>query len=51
MREQLMRQVRFLHENLLQEGKNRKVACISGDKCFAAVFSGLPLRCYVDGLP
>jgi len=35
----------------LQSGKSEAAACISCNKCFAAVFNGLPLRCYVNGLP
>lgn len=35
----------------LQEGKAHQASCISCNKCFAAVFNHLPLRCYVDGLP
>lgn len=35
----------------LQSGECEAAACISCNKCFAAVFNGLPLRCYVNGLP
>jgi 2,4-dienoyl-CoA reductase-like NADH-dependent reductase (Old Yellow Enzyme family) len=35
----------------LRSGKAESAACISCNKCFAAVFNGLPLRCYVKGLP
>jgi len=35
----------------LQSGESEAAACISCNKCFAAVFNGLPLRCYVNGLP
>jgi len=35
----------------MQQGKTKKAACISCNKCFAAVFNELPLRCYADGLP
>ncbi len=35
----------------MREGKTKEAACISCNKCFAAVFQGLPLRCYADGLP
>ena len=35
----------------LKAGKAEEAACISCNRCFAAVFNGLPLRCYVDGLP
>ncbi len=35
----------------LAEGKASEAACISCNKCFAAVYNQMPLRCYVDGLP
>ncbi len=35
----------------MKQGKTKEAACISCNKCFAAVFNELPLRCYVDGLP
>lgn len=35
----------------MQQGQTHEAACISCNKCFAAVFNGLPLRCYVGGLP
>ncbi|HSO72269.1 MAG TPA: hypothetical protein VLR91_06435, partial [Thermodesulfobacteriota bacterium] len=35
----------------LREGKAEKASCISCNKCFAAIFNNLPVRCYVDGLP
>ena len=35
----------------MKQGKTKEASCISCNKCFAAVFNGLPLRCYVDGLP
>ena len=35
----------------LREGKAEAAACISCNKCFAAIFNNIPLRCYVDGLP
>jgi 2,4-dienoyl-CoA reductase-like NADH-dependent reductase (Old Yellow Enzyme family) len=35
----------------MRQGKTKEAACISCNKCFAAVFNELPLRCYVDGLP
>ncbi len=35
----------------MRQGQTKEAACISCNKCFAAVFNGLPLRCYVDGLP
>jgi 2,4-dienoyl-CoA reductase-like NADH-dependent reductase (Old Yellow Enzyme family) len=35
----------------LKSGKADAASCISCNKCFAAIFNGLPLRCYVDGLP
>jgi len=34
----------------MKQGKTKEASCISCNKCFAAVFNGLPLRCYVDGL-
>lgn len=40
----------FLVKRMIQ-GKTTKASCISCNKCFAAVFNGLPLRCYADGLP
>jgi 2,4-dienoyl-CoA reductase-like NADH-dependent reductase (Old Yellow Enzyme family) len=35
----------------MNQGKTKEASCISCNKCFAAVFNGLPLRCYTDGLP
>ena len=35
----------------IKEGKTKKAACISCNKCVAAIVNGLPLRCYKDGLP
>jgi len=35
----------------LRSGKSESAACVSCNKCFAAVFNGLPLRCYAKGLP
>jgi 2,4-dienoyl-CoA reductase-like NADH-dependent reductase (Old Yellow Enzyme family) len=35
----------------LKSGETTGASCISCNKCFAAVFNGLPLRCYVKGLP
>lgn len=35
----------------MKQGKIKATSCISCNKCFAAVFNGLPLRCYADGLP
>jgi 2,4-dienoyl-CoA reductase-like NADH-dependent reductase (Old Yellow Enzyme family) len=35
----------------LKAGKSVEATCTSCNKCFAAVFNDLPLRCYVDGLP
>jgi 2,4-dienoyl-CoA reductase-like NADH-dependent reductase (Old Yellow Enzyme family) len=40
----------FLPERL-KSGETEAASCISCNKCFAAVSKGLPLRCYVDGLP
>jgi len=34
-----------------KEGQTKKAACISCNKCVAALINDLPLRCYVDGLP
>ena len=34
-----------------REGKQDEAACISCNNCMAALLKGLPLRCYVDGLP
>ena len=33
----------------LRTGKSDAAACVSCNKCFAAVYNGLPLRCYVSG--
>jgi 2,4-dienoyl-CoA reductase-like NADH-dependent reductase (Old Yellow Enzyme family) len=33
----------------LRKGKTDEAACVSCNKCFAAVYNGLPLRCYVSG--
>lgn len=35
----------------MKQGKNQEASCISCNKCLAAIFNGLPLRCYADGLP
>lgn len=35
----------------MKQGSIKEAACISCNKCFAAVFNGLPLRCYTHGLP
>ncbi len=35
----------------MKQGKTKEASCISCNKCFAAVFNSLPLRCYADGLP
>lgn len=35
----------------LREGRVEKASCISCNKCFAAIFNNLPVRCYIDGLP
>ena len=35
----------------MKQGKTKEASCISCNKCFAAVFNGLPVRCYTDGLP
>ncbi len=45
----------FIREPLLvkhfQEGKTTSAACVSCNKCFAAMFNGMPVRCYHKGLP
>lgn len=33
----------------MRTGKTDAAACVSCNKCFAAVYNGLPLRCYVSG--
>jgi 2,4-dienoyl-CoA reductase-like NADH-dependent reductase (Old Yellow Enzyme family) len=35
----------------LKSGETQAAACISCNRCFAAVFKGFPLRCYAGGLP
>lgn len=35
----------------LREGKAEEASCISCNRCLAAIFNNLPLRCYADGLP
>jgi len=44
----------FIREPFLakrfQEGKATEAACISCNRCFAAIGMGLPLRCYVRGI-
>jgi 2,4-dienoyl-CoA reductase-like NADH-dependent reductase (Old Yellow Enzyme family) len=35
----------------IKEGKTKEAACISCNKCVAAVVNDMPLRCYTDGLP
>jgi 2,4-dienoyl-CoA reductase-like NADH-dependent reductase (Old Yellow Enzyme family) len=34
-----------------REGKTKKAACVSCNKCVGAVVNDMPLRCYADGLP
>ncbi|MBN2152304.1 MAG: NADH:flavin oxidoreductase [Candidatus Lokiarchaeota archaeon] len=45
----------FIREPMLakgmKEGRISTVACTSCNNCFAAAASGLPLACYVNGLP
>jgi len=45
----------FIREPFLvkrfKEGKQNEVACISCNNCMVGLMKGLPLRCYVDGLP
>ena len=35
----------------IREGKTRRAACTSCNRCVGAVVNDLPLRCYADGLP
>ncbi len=35
----------------LKSGESVAAACVSCNRCYAAIFNGLPLRCYADGLP
>jgi 2,4-dienoyl-CoA reductase-like NADH-dependent reductase (Old Yellow Enzyme family) len=35
----------------VKEGKQDEAACISCNRCMVSMMKGLPLRCYVDGLP
>jgi len=35
----------------LKSGESEAAACVSCNKCYAAIFNGLPLRCYAGGLP
>jgi 2,4-dienoyl-CoA reductase-like NADH-dependent reductase (Old Yellow Enzyme family) len=35
----------------IKEGKTKEAACISCNKCVAALVNDMPLRCYTDGLP
>jgi len=45
----------FLREPFLvkkfMEGKSTEASCISCNKCFAAMFNAMPVRCYQKGLP
>ena len=45
----------FIREPFLvkrfREKKTAEAACISCNKCFAAMFNDMPIKCYVDGLP
>ena len=34
-----------------KEGKVEEASCISCNKCFAAIFNNIPLKCYVKGIP
>jgi len=34
-----------------REGKTAEASCISCNKCFAATFSAIPVRCYQKGIP
>lgn len=40
----------FLVKNF-KEGKTSEASCISCNKCFAAMFNNLPVRCYQKGIP
>ena len=33
------------------EGESQEATCISCNKCFAAVFNNLPLKCFIKGIP
>ena len=35
----------------MKQGKTQEASCISCNKCLAAIFNELPLRCYADGVP
>ncbi len=45
----------FIREPFLvkkfSEGKSTKSACLSCNKCFAAMFNGIPVQCYRNGIP
>jgi 2,4-dienoyl-CoA reductase-like NADH-dependent reductase (Old Yellow Enzyme family) len=45
----------FIREPLIvkqiKEGKTKKAACLSCNKCVGALANDMPLRCYADGLP
>jgi len=34
-----------------KKGEVKEAACISCNKCFAAIFNNIPLNCYVKGIP
>ena len=40
----------FLIKNF-KEGKAGHASCISCNKCSAAMFNDIPLRCYANGIP
>jgi len=35
----------------IKEGKTETVACVSCNRCFAAIANNMPLQCYIKGLP
>ncbi len=45
----------FIREPFLvkrfQEGKSTEASCINCNKCFAAMFNSIPIKCYEKGLP
>ena len=45
----------FIREPFLvkkfREGKTEEASCISCNRCFAAMFNSMPVRCYKNGIP
>ncbi|MBC2716325.1 MAG: NADH:flavin oxidoreductase [Desulfobacteraceae bacterium] len=45
----------FIREPFLvkrfQEGKSTEASCVNCNKCFAAMFNSIPIKCYEKGLP